>query len=73
MSSSLQKNSTKTKLECPSCGQTSMIRKKGSSILSDKTKVKNIEKWICENCGEELFDLKAMKEIKNQRKGFILH
>ena len=55
------------KLECPSCGQIAMVRKKGSSKMADGVQVKNISRWVCMNCNEELFDLKAMKEIRAQR------
>ena len=56
------------KLECFSCGQMSMVLKKGTSKLEDGTSIKNITRWVCENCGEELFDLKAMKKIRTDKK-----
>jgi transposase-like protein len=55
------------KLECPSCGRMSMVRKKGPAKMADGVQIKNIQRWVCEHCGEELFDLKAMKEIRAQR------
>ena len=55
------------KLECPSCGRMSMTQKKGSTKLADGVEVKSISRWVCEKCGEELFDLKAMKDIREQR------
>lgn len=55
------------KLECPSCGQMAMVIKKGSSKMADGVQVKNISRWVCENCSEELFDAKTMKEIRTQR------
>ena len=56
------------KLECPRCGSMAMLLKSGISHLEDGVKVSKISRWVCENCGEELFDLKAMKEIRMQRK-----
>jgi transposase-like protein len=56
------------KLECPSCGLITMYLKTGISNLEDGVKVSKISRWVCENCGEELFDMKAMKEIRIQRK-----
>ena len=73
MSLSHQKNLQTTKMECPSCGNYSMICKIGSSTLLDKKKIKNIKKWKCEKCGEEMFDLNTMNEIKNQRKELVLN
>ncbi len=55
------------RLECPSCGQMAMVIKKGSSKMADGLQVKNITRWVCEKCGEELFDAKAIKEIRTQR------
>ena len=55
------------KLECPSCGEIAMTIKKGSPILLDGMKITNISRWVCEKCGEELFDTKAMKEIRLKR------
>jgi hypothetical protein len=45
-----------------------MYLKTGISNLEDGVKVSKISRWVCENCGEELFDMKAMKEIRIQRK-----
>ena len=56
------------RLECPDCGLMTMYLKTGSSNLNDGTKVSGISRWVCENCGEELFDMKAMKKIRMQRK-----
>jgi len=56
------------KIECFACGRKAMIQKKGITKLADGIKVKSINKWICENCGEELFDLNAMKKIRIERK-----
>ena len=64
----LDKKMNKQKLECPSCGFLTMNLKTGTSKLSDGLKVTHIKKWVCEKCGEELFDLKTMKEIRKQRK-----
>ena len=58
----------KKKLECPSCSKISMVMKKGHSTLNDGFSVKDINRWVCENCGEELFDLHTMKQIRRQRK-----
>jgi transposase-like protein len=55
------------KLECPSCGRVSMVLKKGTVNLDDGVLIKSIHRWVCEHCGEELFDLKAMKDIRAQR------
>lgn len=55
------------KLECPSCGQISMTMKQGVSRLADGFSVNNISRWVCENCGEELFDVKTIKQIRKQR------
>ena len=55
------------KLECPSCGKIAMTIKKGVSKMADGIQIKNISRWVCDNCGEELFDSKTMKEIRRQR------
>lgn len=55
------------KLECPSCGQISMVMKKGTSRLADGFSVNNINRWVCENCSEELFDIKTMQQIRTQQ------
>ena len=60
-------NNMVKKLECPSCGKIAMTIKKGSSKMADGTQIKNITRWVCDNCGEELFDPKTMKEIRRQR------
>ena len=75
MSLSHQKNRSDNdlKLECPSCGMVAMTRKTGKSKLSDGIEVSGITRWVCDNCNEELFDLKTMKEIRKQRKNKCIH
>ena len=55
------------RLECPSCGRMSMVLKKGSAKMADGVQIKSINRWVCEHCGDELFDLKTMKKIREQR------
>ncbi len=62
-----QLNNMVKKLECPSCGKIAMTIRKGSSKMADGIQIKNITRWVCDNCGEELFDPKTMKEIRHQR------
>jgi YgiT-type zinc finger domain-containing protein len=70
MYSSHQKNrliKLPKKLECPSCGRVSMVIKKGATKMADDFSVHNISRWVCTNCGEELFNPQAMSEIGRQR------
>ena len=55
------------KLECPSCGLVAMVAKKGTTTMADGYKIHDVNRWICNNCGEEVFDAHAMAEIRSQR------
>jgi YgiT-type zinc finger domain-containing protein len=55
------------KLECPSCGRVAMVFKKGKTTLADGVQVDDINRWVCSNCGEELFNHQTMAEIRHQR------
>ena len=37
------------------------------TILKDGKHIKNISRWVCQSCNEEVFDRAAMKEISGQR------
>ena len=59
-------------IECHACGETSMVLQSGETVLEDGFKIRNLERWVCRNCGEELFDSRAMKEIRRQREKKLL-
>ena len=70
MSSSHQKGrliKLHRKLECPSCGHVSMVIKKGKTTMADGIQINDISRWVCSNCGEEVFDPKTLSEIRQQR------
>lgn len=66
MSLSHQKKQAE-KIECPTCGRISMSHQKGNSAMIDGFKVKNIYKWVCSYCKEEMYDLETMKKIHELR------
>ena len=57
MSLSHQKDLSDQILECPSCGNLAMHYNKGDSKMADGFEIKNICRWLCDKCGEELYDL----------------
>ena len=54
-------------LPCPECGMETLERMTGDCTLLDGTVIKNLSRYHCSNCGADLFDQAAMREIRKQR------
>jgi YgiT-type zinc finger domain-containing protein len=65
--SSYRQNALSETISCPECGKNAMKRRKGGTRLEDGFTVNNIERWVCGNCGNELFDPAAMELIRTER------
>ncbi|MFH0764903.1 MAG: YgiT-type zinc finger protein [Calditrichota bacterium] len=55
---------TEDVLPCPECGKLALRRITADCALDDGTVVPELAHWRCSNCGEELFDLEAMRQIR---------
>ena len=54
-------------LPCPECGKISLEWIQNDCILLDGTMVPDLERLQCASCGENLFDLEAMRRIREVR------
>jgi len=54
-------------LYCPSCGKESVRWVRGDCRLQDGTMIPDLERWQCGDCGENLFDVPAMRRIREIR------
>jgi YgiT-type zinc finger domain-containing protein len=54
-------------LPCPECGAEALVRVQGDCTLLDGTVVRNLSRYHCSNCGADVFDRAAMREIRKQR------
>jgi predicted RNA-binding Zn-ribbon protein involved in translation (DUF1610 family) len=52
---------------CPECGEREVRWVVGDCRLLDGTLVPNLERLQCSSCGENLFDLEAMRRIREVR------
>ncbi len=52
---------------CPECHQKSLQKLRGDYKLKDGTVIRNLSRLHCSNCGANLFDIAAMREIRRQR------
>jgi hypothetical protein len=44
-----------------------MVVRKGKTTMADGYKIHAVNRWVCNNCDEELFNTHAMAEIRSQR------
>ena len=65
--SSYRQSALSETIPCTECGKQTMKRRKGSTCLEDGFTVNHIERWVCSDCGYELFDSAAMKLIRTER------
>ncbi|MBM3328842.1 MAG: YgiT-type zinc finger protein [Calditrichaeota bacterium] len=55
-------------LPCAECGRNTLCRVTANYPLDDGTVVTHLEHWKCSSCGEVLFDLESMRQIREARK-----